>query len=214
MLPCMMRAMRKQNISELLRGGDRRSIGRADAAAGLVKKDSRLFAELIAELWSGDALVRMRAADAVEKVTRENPGILAGYKKELLGLLLETEQQELRWHLAVMVPRLALNEKDRRDVTSALASYLEDRSSIVKTFALQGLADLAEKSGRGRDEVMEILHSAMRNGTAAMKARARKLLGPLEDDDVEDKAQRAKRDSLRQTRGKRHRFALRRPRLE
>jgi hypothetical protein len=122
--------------------------------------------------------------------------------------------QELRWHLAVMVPRLALNEKERRDVTSALASYLEDRSSIVKTFALQGLADLAEKSGRGRDEVMEILHSAMRNGTAAMKARPRKLLGPLEDDDVEDKAQRAKRDSLRQTRGKRHRFALRRPRLE
>jgi hypothetical protein len=40
-----------------------------------------LFPELIAGLWSDDPLVRMRAADAAEKVTRGNHEILQPYKK-------------------------------------------------------------------------------------------------------------------------------------
>ena len=86
----------------------------------------------------------MRAADAAEKVTRKHPELLQPYKKELLGLMSEVEQQELRWHLAVMVPRLGLNARERQSAMTSLRSYLEDRSSIVKTFALQGMADLAE----------------------------------------------------------------------
>jgi hypothetical protein len=88
----------------------------------------------------------MRAADATEKVAREIPDLLRPYKKELLGLMAEAKEPELRWHLAVMVPRLPLNSKERQLATSVLSSYLEDRSSIVKTFALQGLADLTECS--------------------------------------------------------------------
>jgi hypothetical protein len=57
-----------------------------------------------------------------------------------------------------------------------LKSYLEDRSSIVKTLALQGLAELAQDDAGIRFEVVEILHEATRSGTPAMKARARKLL--------------------------------------
>jgi hypothetical protein len=118
----------------------------------------------------------MRAADAAEKVTRTNRELLQPYKKELLGLMMETEQQELRWHLAVMVPRLLLNAKERSLATSLLIGYREDRSSIVKTCALQGLADLAQEDPSIRPGVIEILHEATRTGTAAMKARGRKLL--------------------------------------
>jgi hypothetical protein len=84
----------------------------------------------------------MRTADAVEKVTRKKPELLTPYKKELLGLMAEAKDAELRWHLAAIVPRLPLNSKERQRVASALELYLADRSSIVKTFALQGLADL------------------------------------------------------------------------
>jgi len=118
----------------------------------------------------------MRAADAAEKVTRRNGEFLRPYKKELLGLMAETREQELRWHLAVMVPRLLLNSKERQLATSLLHTYLEDRSSIVKTFALQGLADLAQDDPSIRPGVLEILREATRNGTPAMKARSRKLL--------------------------------------
>jgi HEAT repeat protein len=169
----------KHNLP-LLQGGDRRTIGRSDQVAAIVSKAPERFPELIAGLWSEDPLVRMRAADAAEKVTRKNPELLLPYKEELLGLMAETTQQELRWHLAAMVPRLALSANERQAAVSALINYLEDKSSIVKTFALQGLAELAQDDPGIRPEVMEILRDATRNGTPAMKARSRKLLLRLE----------------------------------
>jgi hypothetical protein len=92
----------------------------------------------------------------------------------------EAEQQELRWHLAAIVPRLALNSKERRFVSSLLRSYLKDRSSIVKTSALQALADLTAGHPSTRPGVIELLRLSARNGTPAMKARSRKLLLHLE----------------------------------
>jgi hypothetical protein len=167
-------------ILELLKGGDRRSIGRSDQVATIVSNNLQLFPTLIVGLWSKDPLVRMRAADAAEKVTRTNPELLTPYRKEMLGLLGETKEQELRWHLALMVPRLALKSNERQRAMSSLNSYLQDESSIVKTFALQGLADLAHDDTNIRSTVIEILREATRSGTPAMKARSRKLLHELE----------------------------------
>ncbi len=172
--------MLPKDILAPLGGGDRRSIGRADQVAAMVSGDPRLFPKLIAGLWSADQLVRMRAADAAEKFTRKHRELLLPYKRELLGLMAESQEQEMRWHLAVMVPRLNLTAKERKAAISSLSSYLQDRSSIVKTFALQGLADLAQDEPRLRSQVIEILREATRNGTAAMKARSRKLLTKLE----------------------------------
>jgi hypothetical protein len=172
--------MPRQNILALLEGGDRRSIGRADRVAAIVSSDRKLFSVLVSGLWSENQLVRMRAADAAEKVTRTNRELLHPYKKELLGLMIETKEQELRWHLAAIIPRLTLNPTERRTATSSLTTYLKDRSSIVKTFALQGLADLAQDEASLRLRVIEILREATRNGTPAMKARSRKLLLHME----------------------------------
>ena len=148
--------------------------------ATVVSANPKLFSALIAGLWDEDPLVRMRAADAAEKVTRDQPHLLAPHKKELLGLMGEATQPELRWHLAAIVPRLPLTAKERQPAISSLIHYLEDRSSIVKTFALQGLADLAQNDPSVVPKVMEILRTAARNGTPAMKARSRKLLTRLE----------------------------------
>jgi hypothetical protein len=174
--------MPRKNILLLLQGGDRRTIGRSGQVAAMVSKDHRLFPNLIAGLWSEDPLVRMRAADAAEKVTRTHPELLRPHKKELLGLLAEAKEkekekeQELRWHLTAMVPRLPLSPRERKLAASLLNGYLEDRSSIVRTFALQGLADLAQDDPGIRPGVIEVLRKAARNGTPAMKARSRKLL--------------------------------------
>jgi hypothetical protein len=172
--------MARTNILLLLKGSDRRSIGRADQVATIVSTELKLFPALIQGMWSEDALVRMRAGDATEKVTRKNRELLQPYKKELLGLMAETEEQELRWHLAAMVPRLVLTSKERKQAATLLSMYLHDRSSIVKTFALQGLADLAQDDPGIRTNAIEVLREAARNGTPAMKARSRKLLTHLE----------------------------------
>lgn len=201
--------MRSHKILGQLEGGDRRSVGRADEVAALVSRNPKLFPRLFAGLWSDDPLVRMRATDAAEKVTRTAPQLLQPYKAELLGLLAESAlgepefvesdqqpvqkrvrrsskqvvqqpiQQEVRWHLAVMVPRLKLIPAEAQRVASQLTVYLEDRSSIVKTFALQGLWDLAQQHASVRPLVVELLQLAVRTGTPAMRARSRKLLAHL-----------------------------------
>ncbi|HWZ97469.1 MAG TPA: hypothetical protein VN025_06895 [Candidatus Dormibacteraeota bacterium] len=172
--------MAGNKIIALLRGGDRRSIGRGDSVVAMVAEKPALFSQLIAGLWDADPVVRMRSADAAEKISRKNYGLLASYRKELLSLLAEASEQEVRWHLAVMVPRLSLNLEERKLAVSSLQRYLDDRSSIVKTFALQGLADLAQIEPSIRETVIEILQEARRKGTAAMKARSKKLLRGLE----------------------------------
>src|SRR5437879_3896915 len=109
--------MPPRSILSLLKGRDRRSIGRSDQTARMVLNNPRLFPNLISGLWHDDPLVRMRAADATEKVTRKLPELLAPHKKELLGLMAEADEPELRWHLAVMVPRLPLRAKERQIAT-------------------------------------------------------------------------------------------------
>jgi hypothetical protein len=172
--------MARKNIVALLGGGERRSIGQADHVVAIVSKNPGLFPNLIAGLWSQDPLVRMRAADAAEKVTRKHPELLPPYKNELLGLMAEAKEPELCWHLAVMVPRLPLNCTEQQLVASLLNNYLKAPSSIVRTFALQGLADLARNDPGIRSSVIESLREATRNGTPSMKARSRKLLHHLE----------------------------------
>ena len=171
--------MPSQPIAVLLKGGDRRSIGRSNFVVKLVLRAPNRFAELMKCLWSDDPIVRMRAADAAEKISAIQPEMLKPYKAELLGLLAETEQIELRWHLAQMIPLLPLTQEERRRATEAFQLYLEDRSSIVRTFALQALADMSRSVSELRPQEREILEESIARGTAAMKARARKLLKEL-----------------------------------
>jgi hypothetical protein len=163
-------------ISSILAGGDRRSIGRSNKVARLVLKSPRRFRELIACLWHESPVVRMRAADAAEKVSAQEPRLLDRHKPQLLGLLAEAEQIELRWHLAAMIPRLHLTPAERQRTAATLHRYLEDRSSIVKTFALQAFTDLAQNDAAMRPKVKQLLEDALQSGTLAMRARARNLL--------------------------------------
>jgi hypothetical protein len=171
--------MSRQSITAMLRGGDRRSIGKASQIAELVLSEPERFGELLECLWDEDPIVRMRAADAAEKITVKKPEVLNPHKQELLGLLAEAGQIELRWHLALMVPRLELTGPERQRAAENLQRYLEDRSSIVRTFALQELADLARQDASLRELAKQAIEESLRTGTAAMKARARKLLKEL-----------------------------------
>jgi hypothetical protein len=168
--------MPRLSLAAVLGGGDRRSIGGSNEVAALVLDQRQRFPELIACLWSDDPIVRMRAADAAEKASAQEPALLEPFKAELLGLLVEAEQQELRWHLAQMIPRLPLNAGERQRAATIFSSFLKNRSSIVKTSGLQALADLSRHDARLRSEVMERIEEAVRTGTPAMKARGRNLL--------------------------------------
>ena len=172
--------MARLQVTAMLEGSDRRSIGRSNEVVEVTLKNPRLFRELIACLWNENPLIRMRAADVAEKVSARRPELLQRYKPQLLGFLAETEQIELRWHVAAMIPRLQLTPGERRRAFAGLQRYLDDRSSIVKTFALQALFDLAQNESASRESVRQLLEAALQTGTPAMKARARHLLKKLQ----------------------------------
>ena len=168
------------NFLNKLSGGDRRSIGQSNKVAALVLRRPTLFPELMRGLWDSDPLIRMRAADAAEKVSLRRPDLLQPFKTKLLRLLDETTQQELRWHLAQMIPRLRLSKKDRMRAASVFRFHLGNQSSIVKTNAMQAMADLASIDDELLPEVKKLLTTLTEVGTAAMRARGRKLMQQLE----------------------------------
>jgi hypothetical protein len=181
-------------LRKMLAGGDRRSIGRADEAVAVLRYAPGRVAELVELLWDSEAVVRMRAADALEKLSRDAvewlEPMLEPYRMNLLGLMAETEQQEVRWHLAVLVPRLQLTSEQRLRVARTLEGYLQDRSSIVKTCAMQGFWELACRDAGLKREVVELVREITQGRsekyrltpemiTPAMRARGRKLLSQL-----------------------------------
>ena len=166
-------------MSELLdklRGGDRRSIGRSPQVVAEVLNNPQQFAELFAGMLSDDPLVRMRAADAVEKISAHHPDWLHPFTRQIIEQVALVDQQEVRWHVAQMFPRLSLTASQRTRVIDILISYLADRSAIVKTFSMQALADLAEDDDRLRPAVIARLEKSTATGTPAMRSRGRKLL--------------------------------------
>ncbi|GAB4432861.1 MAG: hypothetical protein Fur0044_30390 [Anaerolineae bacterium] len=166
-------------LLQKLTGGDRRSIGRADEVVAEVLAEPALFPLLFEGMLSDDPLIRMRAADAVEKITAQQPGYLQPYKNQLIGPVAQVNQQEVRWHVAQMLPRLSLNNAELAQVVEILLAYLDDSSKIVKTFAMQALADLAEQEASLRPQVIKIVAELAQTGSPAVQSRGRKLLRQL-----------------------------------
>lgn len=163
-------------ILKMLEGGDRRSIGRSNEVATLVSDQPELFEILMVGMGDPDPLVSMRCADAAEKVTARHPEYLAPYKHTLIEELSQIGQKEVRWHVAAMLARLALTEEEQQRVIGILLAYTNDRSSIVKTFAMQALADLALRDEKLRVRVLQHIEELSVVGTPAMRARGKRLL--------------------------------------
>jgi hypothetical protein len=173
-------------------GRHRISSGRTAEVINLVRANPKKITQLLECLWDEDPCVAMRAADALEKLTRRRSPIpdeiqksllktLQGaWKAPLIGLLAEATENKLRWCLAQVVTRLTLTVPECKRVAETLLSYLDDKSSIVKTCALQGLADLTKQDASLLPEVIDQLNIHSRSGTPAMRARGRMLLKQLE----------------------------------
>ena len=163
-----------------LTGSDRRSIGRANEVAATVLANSESLVELVPGLEHDDPLIRMRAADVLVKVGEQRPELLRPFKAQVLRAMAST-QQEVRWHVAQMLAWLELTPGERDAAAATLVGYLDDRSAIVRVFALQALADLAATDARFRPLAREHVEAAQKSDSAAVRNRARKLLTRLVD---------------------------------
>lgn len=171
--------MRDTELLASLSGGDRRSVGRAAEAVTLVSQQPALLAPLFKGMRSDDPVLAMRCADVAEKVTSQHADWLTPYRALLLGPLMEIEQQEVRWHVAPMLSRLTLDGAEADRVMHWLEAATQDRSSIVRTMAMQAMADLAIAHPRLAALVRRHIEELTLTGSPAMRARGHRLLARM-----------------------------------
>lgn len=156
--------------------GDRRTVGAADAIADELAAEPVRSGELVILLFDLDRGVRMRAADALEKASALAPEMLRDHEQRLIDCAEHAAEPELKWHLARMLPRLALEPHDRATVLDIVHDWLGDDSVIVRAEALDAFAALAAGDTALAAEVQGRLDEALASGRPAEKARARHIL--------------------------------------
>ena len=172
--------VRAETIREMLAPGRRPGVGRVWEVVELIEGHPGKLAQLVEFLFDDDAGLASRAADALEHGTRDRPHPAQRWKEALIGLLGETTTKKVRWNLALVIPRLKLSVSECRRTARILSTYLDDPSSVVKTAALHGMADLTRQDPDSLSDVVDLLRVAGRSGTPAMRAHSRILLKSIE----------------------------------
>ncbi len=153
-----------------------RSIGKSNAIVAKILNEPHIFRELIPGLNSDDPRIRMRVADAIEKVARIHPEIVQPYKKLILSEVKKAEQQEIQWHLAQILENLRLTARDRKEVIPALWNWLDHSASqIVRVATLQCLVSFSNLDKTLRPKVLHRMKTLSKSGSASLRARIRKL---------------------------------------
>lgn len=165
----------------VLEKGDLRTTGEVDTVVKRVLRKSKEFDVLFPLLTHQNPAVRMRAADAVEKISIVRPDLLTKYKKTIFRIA-EHPQQEVRWHIAQLFPRLKLSQKEMVYVEFILNKYLVNtKSNIVRVNCLQALTDLALQRKLDRAKIKRTIRFFMDEvGTPSIRTRGKKLLKDLE----------------------------------
>src|SRR5579872_4254928 len=164
----MTRRKAASSFSARLSGGDPRTLAGVRQLVTDVRSAAALEA-VVDAMFAQDAIVRMRAADAAEKISRSHPQWLQPQRQRLLSLL-GTAQPSLRWHLAQMLPRLRLDRDDWRRVVSRLWRWTKDESRIVMTSSAEALVELSRRDAGLRTRIVRLLSRWQRSDVPSLRA--------------------------------------------
>ncbi len=172
-----------QSIAERLALGNPRSLGETNAVVReLLSKalaDPAPIAELVRCFKSPDPLVQSRAANALRKIAAARPGSLDAHSRQILNAARTSSALHARWNLTLLLGMVTLNGPVRAAAVDLLLDGLQSGSALERTFAMQALANLATDNAPLRARLIPILEQLTATGTAAMRARGKKLLRAL-----------------------------------
>jgi len=163
-------------IEKLLSGGDLRSIGKNDEIIAGVK-DQVGFDAVFNFMYHGDNRFVLRASDAIEKISVVKPGYLYKHKKAILNLCKKVNEIGLQWHLALLLPRLKLTDKEFEYSWAILKGWVLDKSNsrIVRVNAIQGLFEMTKLKNEWAENFNDILVAIETESIPSLKARIRLL---------------------------------------
>jgi len=157
-------------------------LARARAVAAEIDGSARELKALVGVLFGDDVELRKRAADVARRVTDRDASALRIYADELAGLLAElpVEESRTRWHMGLVVSRVAHTREQRLRAGRLMLLMAEEESNVVRCSAMEGIALLAVEEVSLRGDAEEMIERFLWDGTAAMKCRARAAKRRLE----------------------------------
>jgi hypothetical protein len=176
------------NLRDRLAVGTTRDLGCANEVVSEALRKPALVEELVAALGDERIVVQHRAANALKKIQRSKPSLVAPFAKQLLRKAIETDHLHTRWSLTIIVGELPLRGRDKALAVDLMFEALSSRSALQRVFALQALANYAQDDAALRRRVQPILKSALTDSSAAIRARARKLILKLKQSSREERA--------------------------
>jgi hypothetical protein len=161
-------------------GGRSNSLGRVDEVIALVLADRARLDEVYGCLFEADPWIRMRAADALEKVCRERPDWLVPYVDRFLGQLGGSGQPSIQWHLAQIYRQVPLTPGQKAAATAWLEGLLSttDVDWIVAANAMWTLAAFTRDGSFPRADLVTLLRVQQHRSKSVVR-RAGKLLEDL-----------------------------------
>ena len=163
-------------MRNLLSGGDLRSIGKNKEIVSGIKNQAG-FDALFLFLYDQDSRVVLRSADAIEKISLEQPGYLHKHKEAILEWCKKVKEIGLQWHLALLLPRLKLKNKEFKYAWTILTAWAMDQSNsrIVRVNSIQGLFELTKLKNEMEGDFKHILEVIESEHIPSLLARIRIL---------------------------------------
>lgn len=171
-----------ETFAEILTvGGETNSLGRSNEVLARVLDDETLLKPLYECLFDKDAWVRMRAADTIEKVCREQPSWLLPYIDMMLKDLHQSEQPSIQWHLAQIYRQVTLTDAQKATVIAWLKELLSssDVDWIVAANAMDTLVKFMHEGLIPQTECRALIEIQMHHKSKSVVRRATKLLKEL-----------------------------------
>lgn len=171
-----------EKFAEMLTsGGHSNSLGRVDEVIKIVLSNKRRLNELYDCVFAEDAWVRMRAADALEKVCRIHPDWLLPYIDRFIEKLSTSSQPSIQWHLAQIYRQVDLTSEQRHFVVDWLKKLVSSKETdwIVVANAMDTLAAFAKDNWFSVSELIPLLEIQQQHKSKSVVRRANKLLAEL-----------------------------------
>lgn len=175
--------MTKIALASLLAiGGHANSLGKVNEVIAMVLQNKALLAELYSCLHNDDAWVRMRAADAFEKICREHPDWIEPYIDNLQSELSDAHQQSsIKWHLAEIYPQVTLTKQQKEHAVAWLVAQVSTTEVdwIVAANCLKALLVFMQRGDLSRSQLVTLLHIQQQHHSKSVVKKATALLADL-----------------------------------
>jgi hypothetical protein len=162
-------------------GGKSNSLGRVNEVIELVLHEESRLGELYNCLFDEDAWVRMRAADAFEKVCREHPDWLLPYIDRFPDELATSSQPSIQWHLAQIYGEVDLTDEQKRFALQWLQQLLSTTEVdwIVAARAMDTLLQFTKDGSFSESKLIVLLKIQEQHKSKAVVKHTNKLLAQL-----------------------------------